>query len=136
MKIALLCVSVAFALCLAAPLVLDAQRPPEVRRIGYLHADLGGLPSGFYEVLREGLRELGYVEGRNLIIEYRSSDDRARLAELAAELVRLNVEVIVTPGAATHAAQRAPETVPIVFSYSGDPIEPGSSRVLGTPAGT
>ena len=73
------------------------KRPSEVRRIGYLPGDVSGLSSAFYEILREGLRDLGYVEGRNLVIEYRSGEDRARLAELAAELVRLKVEVIVTP---------------------------------------
>jgi putative ABC transport system substrate-binding protein len=118
-----------------APVATEAQRPPEVRRIGYLQADIGGLPSGFYEVLREGLRDLGYVEGRNLVIEYRAADNRVRLAELAAELVRLKVEVIVTPGAATPAAKAATETVPIVFSYSGDPIEAGFVKSLGRPGG-
>src|SRR5262245_28711231 len=69
---------------LAMPLSVEAQRLPEVRRIGYLHADLGGLPPGFYEILRDGLSELGHVEGRNLVIEHRLGDSRARLDELAA----------------------------------------------------
>jgi len=118
-----------------APLAAEAQRPSEVRRIGYLQAGVSGLPSSFYEILREGLRDLGYVEGRNIIIEYRSGEDRLRVAELAAELVRLNVEVIVTPGAATSAAKRATETVPIVFSYSGDPMEAGFVKSLARPGG-
>jgi putative ABC transport system substrate-binding protein len=118
-----------------APLAAEAQRSSEVRRIGYLQAGVSGLPSSFYEILREGLRDLGYVEGRNIIIEYRSAEDRLRVAELAAELVRLNVEVIVTPGAATSAAKRATETVPIVFSYSGDPVEAGFVKSLGRPGG-
>jgi putative ABC transport system substrate-binding protein len=118
-----------------APLAAEAQRPSEVRRIGYLQAGVSGLPSSFYEILREGLRDLGYVEGRNILIEYRSAEDRLRVAELAAELVRLNVEVIVTPGAATSAAKRATETVPIVFSYSGDPVEAGFVKSLGRPGG-
>ena len=118
-----------------APLAAEAQRPSEVRRIGYLQAGVSGLPPSFYEILREGLRDLGYVEGRNIIIEYRSGEDRLRVAELAAELVRLNVEVIVTPGAATSAAKRATETVPIVFSYSGDPIEAGFVKSLARPGG-
>ncbi len=119
------------------PLVAGAQQPPEVRRIGYLQADVSGLSySAFYEILRQGLRDLGYVEGRNLVIEYRSGgEDRARLAELAAELVRLKVEVIVTPGGATWAAKGATETVPIVFSYSGDPIEAGFVKSLSRPGG-
>jgi putative ABC transport system substrate-binding protein len=114
---------------------LGAQRPPGLRRVGYLHADLGGLPAGFFDVLRGGLRGLGYVEGRNLVIEYRSGKDLAQLDELAAELVRLNVDVIVTPGAGAGAARRATATVPIVFSYSGDPVEAGFVKSLGRPGG-
>jgi len=121
--------------CVLAPLAAEAQRPSEVRRIGYLQAGVSGLPSSFYEILREGLRDLGYVEGRNIIIEYRAGEDRLRGAELVAELVRLNVEVIVTPGAATSAAKKATETVPIVFSYSGDPIEAGFVKSLARPGG-
>ena len=117
---------------LAMPLAGWAQRPPEVRRIGYLHP--GGRLPGFLEILREGLRGLGYVEGRNLVIESRSGDE-ARLPELATELVRLNVEVIVTPGVATEAAKKATETVPIVFSFSGDPVEAGFVKSLGRPGG-
>jgi ABC-type uncharacterized transport system substrate-binding protein len=118
---------------LAAPLTPGAQRPQELRRIGYLHPGIGRLP-GFYEILREGLRDLGYVEGRNLVIESRSGDE-ARLAELATELVRLNVEVIGAPGVATWAAKRATETLPIVFSFSGDPVEAGFVKSLGRPGG-
>jgi putative ABC transport system substrate-binding protein len=114
--------------------VAGAQRPADVRRIGYLQPAGTGLPGGFYEILREGLRGLGYVEGRNLIIESRSGDG-ARLGELAAELVRLNVEVIVTPGGATDAARRATASVPIVFSFSGDPVEAGFVKSLGRPGG-
>jgi putative ABC transport system substrate-binding protein len=110
--------------------IAGAQRPAEVRRIGYLQ---GGISPAFYEILRQGLRDLGYVEGRNLVIEYRSGDGPARLAELAAELVRLNVEVIVTPGTAVWAAKGVTETVPIVFSVSGDPIEAGFVKSLGRP---
>jgi len=119
----------------AAPHVVEAQRPPQVRRIGYLQADVSGLPGAFYEVLREGLRDLGYVVGRNLVLEFRLGESRARLDELAAELVRLNVEVIVTPGTATAAAKRTTDTIPIVFSYSGDPIEAGFVKSLGRPGG-
>jgi putative ABC transport system substrate-binding protein len=110
-----------------------AQRPPEVRRIGYLQG--GGFPPAFYEILRQGLRDLGYVEGRNLVIEYRAGDGQARVSELAAELVRSNVEVIVTAGTAVRAAKGATETLPIVFSVSGDPIEAGFIKSLGRPGG-
>jgi putative tryptophan/tyrosine transport system substrate-binding protein len=120
---------------LVVPLGAAAQQPPEMRRIGYLHADLGGLPGGFYEILRDSLRDLGYREGENLVIEHRSGDSLARLPELAAELVRLNVEVLVTPGGAARAVQRATQTIPIVFSYSGDPVEAGFVKSLGRPGG-
>jgi putative tryptophan/tyrosine transport system substrate-binding protein len=116
-----------------APTTACAQRLPATRRIGYLQTD-AGTPGGFYDVLRDGLRELGYLEGRNLIIERRSGDP-ARLPDLAAELVRLNVEVIVTLGPATAAARRASETIPIVFSYSGDPVQAGFTSSLGRPDG-
>ena len=118
-----------------APLAAEAQQAGKVRRIGYLQAHVSGLPGTFYEVLREGLRDLGYVVDRNLVLEYRLGGSRARLDELAAELVRLNVEVIVTPGAATAAAKRTTDTIPIVFSYSGDPIEAGFVKSLGRPGG-
>jgi hypothetical protein len=75
--------AVAVALVLLGASPLQAQRPPEVRRIGYLHADLGGLPSGFYETLREGLRNLGYIEGRTLIIFAARAVSRLRGASRA-----------------------------------------------------
>jgi len=63
----------------AAPLAAEAQRPSQVRQIGYLQAHVSGLPGAFYEVLREGLRDLGYVVDRNLVLEYRIGESRARL---------------------------------------------------------
>ena len=118
---------------LGVPPIAEAQRPAEVRRIGFLQA--AAFPSGFDGILWEGLRDLGYVEGRNLVFERRTGDGPARLAELAADLVRLKVEIIVTPGTAVWAAKGATETVPIVFSISGDPIEAGFVKSLGRPGG-
>jgi putative ABC transport system substrate-binding protein len=123
------------SLLLATCLTAEAQRPPEMRRIGYLGAGGDRQPARFPETLREALRELGHVEGRNLIIEYRSGDNRARLDELAAELVRLKVEIIVVPGAATYAANKATDTIPIVFAFSGDPVVAGFAKSLGRPGG-
>jgi putative ABC transport system substrate-binding protein len=125
-------IGLVLALLTFAPLAAEAQRTQEVRRIGYLQAHEGP-PAGFHEVLRDGLRDLGYVEGRNLVIESRAGADRTRLVELAAELVRLKVEVIVTAGGAVNAATTATETVPIVFSFSGDPVEAGFVNSLGRP---
>ena len=87
-------------LCLlAGPPVSFAQTSGRLRRIGFLGTGTAAGLAGWVETLREGLRELGYVEGRNLSIEYRWADGRYdRAPELAAELVRLNVEVLVTHG--------------------------------------
>jgi len=109
----------------------EAQKPAKVRRIGYL-APAGG-PSSFYEIFRQSLRELGYVEGRDIVIEHRSAESRTRLAELATELVQRKVELIVATGPATTAAKMATGIVPIVFAFSGDPVEAGLVDSLARP---
>jgi putative tryptophan/tyrosine transport system substrate-binding protein len=103
-----------FALCLNA----KAQQPTKVPRIGYLDAVPFSSNAARSEAFRQGLRELGYVEGKNIFIERRSSDGKAdRLPGLAAELVRLKVDVIVSGGStATRAAKEATSTIPIVMS--------------------
>jgi ABC-type uncharacterized transport system substrate-binding protein len=111
------------------------QRPSDVRRIGYLRPGGSGPQGGFEDILRAGLRDRGYVEGRNLSIESRVGTGRAQLAALAAELGGRHVEVLVTWGVATWAAMSATQTVPIVFSFSGDPIEAGFVQSLGRPGG-
>jgi len=108
-----------------------AQQPTQQRKIGYL--DLVGVPVAAKEAFREGLRNFGYVEGRNIVVEYRSAENRARLTELASELVRENVLLIVASGAAAPAAKLATKTVPIVFLFSGDPIEAGLIDSLARP---
>jgi putative ABC transport system substrate-binding protein len=85
-------------------------------------------------VFRQGLRDLGYLEGQNLKFEYRGHEDRSRLAGLAAELAREKVDVIVTQGFATRAAQGV-QTVPIIFGFSGDPVEAGLVKSLAHPGG-
>ena len=99
----------------------EAQQPKKVPRIGYL--GLIEIPERD-EAFRKGLREHGYVEGQNIHVEYRFAGGRAeRLAELAPELVRLKVDVIVTTGTeVTDAAKRATKTIPIVFAVVADPI--------------
>jgi putative ABC transport system substrate-binding protein len=119
----------------AAPLAADAQ-PAKLPRIGYL----GGSPSGAGapQPFLEGLRELGWVEGRNIAIEYRWTEGRAeRLPDLVAELVRLKVDVIYTPGsnAAAQAAKRATTTIPIVFTTPTDPVAAGLVASLSRPGG-
>jgi putative ABC transport system substrate-binding protein len=108
----------------ALPVVAQAQSPSKVWRIGVLEAESLALNAVNFDAFRKGLRELGYVEGRNLIIEYRSADGRAeRFPELANDLLGLNVDVLVTRGTpAVLAAKRATTTIPIVMATMGDPL--------------
>jgi len=119
---------------LAAPSTAPAQRAPgKIARIGLL----GDVPSFLYEAFRQGLRDLGYVEGQNMVIEHRSPEFKyERLPALAAELVRLNVDVIVAASPpATEAARQATRTIPIVFTVSGDPVAEGFVASLARPGG-
>ena len=108
---------------LAVPLGARAQPVGRVYRIGILEPISAAQNAANLNALRNGLRDLGYVEGRNLIIEYRSADGRAeRFPDLAAELVRLKVDLIVTRGTpAARAAKSATETIPVVMATMGDP---------------
>ena len=108
---------------LAAPLAARAQQVGKVYRIGILEAIPAAQNAANLDALRKGLRDLGYVEGRNLIIEYRSADGRAeRFPDLASELVRLKVDLIVTRGTpAARAAKNATGTIPMVMATMGDP---------------
>ena len=107
----------------AAPLAARAQQARKVYRIGILESIPAAQNAVNLDALRKGLRELGYVEGRNLIIEYRSADGRAeRFPELASELVRLKVDLIVTRGTpAARAAKDATARIPVVMATMGDP---------------
>jgi putative ABC transport system substrate-binding protein len=116
----------------AAPLAAGAQQLPKVPRIGVLEAN-----PGFDNAFHDGLRQLGYVEGKNIAIEWRLAHARAeRFPELAAELVRLKVEVIVaTNNPAVAAAQKATKTIPIVMVIVTDPVRLGFVASLARPAG-
>ena len=107
----------------AWPLATRAQQVGKIYRIGILEPIPAARNAANLDALRKGLRELGYVEGRNLVIEYRSADGRAeRFPDLASELVRLKVDLIVTRGTpAAIAAKRATETIPVVMATMGDP---------------
>ena len=122
---------------LAAPLAAEAQAPAKVPRIGFLSARSPTDNPYFIEAFRQGLRELGYVEGQNIAIEYRFAEGRPeRLPALAAELVRLKVDVIVTGGPpAPEAAKQATGTIPIVFAVAGDPVAEGLVASLARPGG-
>ncbi len=121
---------------LASPLAADAQHSAKVRRIGRLSMGSGLGPNE--EALQQGLRELGYVEGQNIVIEYRGAEGKLdRLLDLAAELVRLKVDAIVAgPGfPAAVAAKLATATVPIVIVAAGDPVGTGLVASLAHPGG-
>ena len=125
-------------LILAAPLAIEAQQTGKVYRIGVL--EVVGVASNATNLsaFRQGLAELGYVEGQNVVIEYRSADGRPeRFSDLATELVRLKVDVIVTRGTpATLAAKQATQTIPIVMASSGgDPVFEGIVASLTRPGG-
>src|SRR5947199_4905092 len=128
-------VSVAGAL-LAAQLAAEAQQPAKTPRIGFLVVDWAGGPRGT-EAFRQGLRDLGYVEGRNVVIEYRDAGGKVeRLPALAAELIALQVDVILAGGTPTAlAAKQATRTLPIVFSSAADPVTDGLVTSLARPGG-
>src|SRR6266496_1241532 len=115
----------------------EAQQPKKVPRIGY--PTVASLSSNVARVdaFRQGLRELGYVEGKNIVIEWRSGEGKEdRLPALVAELVRLKVDVIVTGGpTATRAAKEATSTIPIVMTQVGDPVGSGFVASLARPGG-
>src|SRR5262245_9623211 len=122
---------------LAAPLAVQAQPAGKVWRIGLLGGDASGPESPRGASFRQGLRELGYVEGQNIAIEWRSSDGNAtRFPDLAAELVRLQVDVIVAgDNPAIAAAQHATSTIPIVMVLAMDPVRTGFVGSLARPGG-
>ena len=115
----------------------EAQQPKKVPRIGFLSATSLSTISARIEAFRQGLRELGYVEGKNIVVEYRYAEGKAdRERELAAELARLKVDVIVTTGpTVTRAAKEATVSIPIVFAQDGDPVASGFVASLARPGG-
>ena len=122
---------------LFSPSAAGAQQTAKVARIGYLTVNLAAAPPHLLEAFRQGLRDLGYVEGRNVVIEYRDAEGRPeRLPMLAAELVALKVDVIMA-GSTPHAlaAKQATRTIPIVFLSSGDPVMDGLVASLARPGG-
>jgi putative ABC transport system substrate-binding protein len=117
--------------------LVPAQQPKKVPRVGYLTGATADGQTARIEAFRQGLRELGYVEGKNIVIEYRYAEEkRERLPALAAELVRLKVDVIVTGGGQnTRAAKNATKTIPIVMAQDSDPVGNGFVASLARPGG-
>jgi putative ABC transport system substrate-binding protein len=124
------------AVLLAAPFAAEAQQAAKIARIGWLAGNLTASPH-LREAFRQGLRDLGYVEGRNVVIEYRDAEGKLeRLPALATELVALNVDVIMVGGTrAALAAKQATKTVPIVFASAVDPVMDGLVASLARPGG-
>jgi len=122
---------------LAAPLGSLAQQQAKVPRIGFLGNSTSALEANLVLPFREGLRDLGYVEGRNIVIEYRWAEGNyQRFRSLIAELVALNVDAIVTAGTpAALAVQRATATIPVVMVAVGDPVGTGLAASLARPGG-
>jgi len=135
----LFAMGVTLAMCGA---VVEAQQPTKIPRIGYLSRDLHPSDSRApsprnLNAFRQGLRELGYIDGKNIIIEYRYADGRLeRLPALAEELVRLKSEIIVADSSlAARAARKVTSTIPIVFLSGSDPTQSGLAASLARPGG-
>jgi putative ABC transport system substrate-binding protein len=122
---------------LAAPLAAEGQQAGKVYRVGYLQVSTRERLAPQTKAFEEGLRDLGYRVGQNVIIEYRFAETKLdRLPELAAELVRLNVDVIVTGvNSSTIVAKQATTTIPIVMANGNDPVGAGLIASLGRPGG-
>ena len=125
--------SLLLAQCPAA----EAQQPTKTPRIGFLNTNAAAAFTARTEGFRQGLRELGYVEGKNILIEYRYAEGKLdRLPSLAAELVRLKVDVMVTAvSSSTRSAKEATNTIPIVMAQDNDPVGNGFIASLARPGG-
>jgi putative ABC transport system substrate-binding protein len=125
--------AVLFALCPCT----EAQQPKKIPRIGFLSGSPPSSIKASTEAFRQGLRDLGYVEGKNIVIECRSAEGkRDRLPALAADLVHLKVDLIVTAGPlVTRAAKEATSTIPIVMAQDPDPVGNGFVASLARPGG-
>ena len=124
-------------LALASIDLAEAQQPKKVARIGFLTSSTASFNLPRFNAFREGLHDLGYVEGQNITIEYRFAEGKlGRLPDLAVELVRLKVDLIIaTADAAVRAAKQASKTIPIVFVGVSDPVGEGFVTSLAQPGG-
>ncbi len=120
----------------AWPLIARAQQQPKIARLGYLGFGTPAASTHRVEALRAGLRDLGYVEGKNLVIEFRWSGTVEQMHEAAAELARMKVDVIfATSSTESEPARRATNTIPIVFATHADPVGVGHVSSLARPGG-
>jgi putative ABC transport system substrate-binding protein len=125
------------SILLAIPFSAHAQQPGKILRIGFLDGSTASGIAVLVEAFRRELRKLGWIEGKNIIIEYRYAENKGaeRLSELAADLVRLKVDLIVASGGTPAAAKGATTTIPIVFTNSSDPVGAGLVASLARPGG-
>jgi len=127
---------IAAAAVAGLPKFAAAQNASKTLKIGWLTAQQEASLTPYVAALRRGFGELGYVEGQNLIIEYRYGNDRLdRVPELAAELVKSNVELIVAQGAAVSEVSKLTLPVPVIYIFSGDPVSAGLAESLSRPRG-
>ena len=137
-KTALLLLSIlVVAVLVAVAGIPNAQQPTKIARIGYLSSTSPFAGSSRIEAFRQGLRELGYIEGKNVVIEWRYAEGKLdRLPALAVELVRLKVEIIVSASPpVTHAVKNATATVPVIMAHDPDPVGNGFVASLARPGG-
>src|SRR6266487_176523 len=135
---AMRCIGMLILSLLVAPCIAEAQPPSKMPRIGFLMPLLTPERAHNLEAFRHRLRELGWIEGQNVAMELRYAEvgtDTERLPDLAADLVRLNVDVIVTLGGTTRIAQSATRTIPIVMVEAREPVEAGFVTSLAQPGG-
>ena len=123
----------ALAGALTAPLAAEAQQAGRIYRVVFLTATLTG--RDLFEALRQGLRELGWSEGQNVVVEHRSAESTDRIPQLAAELAQRKVDVIVLTANAIHEARQATAPVPVVFVIADDPVRAGFVTTLARPGG-
>src|SRR4029077_1165072 len=125
------------AMLFAFSVSAEAQQPGKIFRIGFLDISTASGSAGLLEVFRQEMSKLGWIEGKNIIIEYRFAEQKnERLPELAADLVRLKVDLIVISGiTAALAAKKATTTIPIVMTRAGDPVALGLVASLARPGG-
>lgn len=128
------------ALLFALSVPLDAQQPKKIPRIGFLSGRAAPTPTNLdpsVDAFRQGMRDLGYIEGKNILVEYRYADGTLnRIPDLVAELVKLNVDVLVSPaGPAIRAAKEATKIIPVVMVVTVDPVATGLVDSLARPGG-
>ena len=130
-------ISLIAVVLLAVTVIAEAQQQKKIPRIGYLSPGSSANYSARIEAFRQGLRDLGYAEGKSIVIEYRYAEGKAgRLPTLAAELVRLKVDIIVVSGGlASLAAKNATQTIPLVILAASDPVGSGLVTSLARPGG-